>query len=146
MFGIMLRALNHIGIQSKYHKLIQQLLPQINGCTKGGMNLRSVIFVNNQVQFDSTKTIVRYLFIYHFIPFINSVFQVSCHIEDIPENGADPGHLPAIHKTSMFSGGEPTKWTTFASLWGWHEYSLAWRPKNSHHLIKCTISRFNNVQ
>ena len=69
----------------------------------------------------------------------NSVFKVSCHIEDIPENGADPGHLPAIHKTSIFSGGEPTEWTSFAAMWGWHDYSVAWRPKASRHLIKCTI-------
>ncbi len=29
-------------------------------------------------------------------------FEVACHIQDIPENGADVAHLPAVHKTNIF--------------------------------------------
>ncbi len=28
-------------------------------------------------------------------------FEVACHIQDIPENGADVNHLPAVHRTSI---------------------------------------------
>ena len=58
------------------------------------------------------------------------LFKVACHIEDIPENGADVAHLPAIHEVSIFGGGEPSKYTSWASMWSWHEYSVSWKPKS----------------
>ena len=65
-------------------------------------------------------------------------FQVTCHIEDISENGADVCHVPALHKGSIFSGGEPTKLTSLAARWGWHEFSVAWRPKTNQNQRKGT--------
>ncbi len=28
-------------------------------------------------------------------------YEVACHIQDIPENGADVAHLPAVHKAPI---------------------------------------------
>ena len=36
-------------------------------------------------------------------------YHVNCHIQDIPENGADAAHLNAVHGTSIITGGEPTQ-------------------------------------
>ena len=65
------------------------------------------------------------------------LFKVACHIEDIPENGADVAHLPAIHEVSIFGGGEPSKYTSWASMWSWHEYSVSWKPKSKMDQFKC---------
>ena len=56
-------------------------------------------------------------------------FQVACHIEDVPENGADIAHLAAIHETSIFGGGEPSEWSKRLSMWSWHEFTVQWKPK-----------------
>ena len=36
-------------------------------------------------------------------------YHVNCHLQDIPENGADVAHLKAVHGTSIMTGGEPTQ-------------------------------------
>ena len=36
-------------------------------------------------------------------------YHVNCHIQDIPENGADVAHLNAVHGASIITGGEPTQ-------------------------------------
>ena len=36
-------------------------------------------------------------------------YHVNCHIQDIPENGADVAHLDAVHGASIITGGEPTQ-------------------------------------
>lgn len=55
-------------------------------------------------------------------------YHVSCHIQDIPENGADPEHLKAVHECPILSGGEPSFWTEWLSKWTWHEWGIDWRP------------------
>ena len=37
--------------------------------------------------------------------------------------------MPAIHESSIFGGGEPTKWTNLFTMWTWHEFSVSWKPK-----------------
>jgi cholesterol 7-dehydrogenase len=31
-------------------------------------------------------------------------FRINCHIQDIPENGADRAHLATVHGTSIVAG------------------------------------------
>ena len=38
-----------------------------------------------------------------------SEYHVNCHIQDIPENGADAAHMSSVHGTSILNGGEPTQ-------------------------------------
>ena len=88
MYGIMLKALNHIGILSKYHKLTPDLLPLINGCTKEGMNLRYVIFASNQIQFALTIFVYGYTIFMTIILYLRflvtlKIFQKMAQILDI---------------------------------------------------------------
>ncbi|KAG4068976.1 hypothetical protein HA402_005637 [Bradysia odoriphaga] len=50
-----------------------------------------------------------------------SEFKVACHIQEIPENGADVAHLNVVHKPAMFTGGKPTdsvfKWSFLKHVW-----------------------------
>ena len=61
----------------------------------------------------------------HFFP------QIACHIEDIPENGADVNHLGAVHRVSIFGGGEPSSWAEWLTSWAWHEWGVTWKPAAS---------------
>ena len=55
-------------------------------------------------------------------------FQVSCQIQEIPENGADVAHLAAIHKDLALLGGEPNGWITKATgLISWHDWTVSWK-------------------
>ena len=54
-------------------------------------------------------------------------YQTACHVQDIPENGADVAHLDAIHKDSLFVGGEPEEGFLYRMLsLVWHEWSISW--------------------
>lgn len=56
-------------------------------------------------------------------------YHVTCHIQDIPENGADPAHLPCIHSSPIFSGGEPTNaQADMQSKLSKHEWKAQWSP------------------
>jgi len=50
-----------------------------------------------------------------------SEFQVGCHIQEIPENGADIAHLNIVHDVAIMAGGEPdfawTKWDFIKHVW-----------------------------
>ena len=55
-------------------------------------------------------------------------FQVSCQIQEIPENGADVAHLAAIHKDLAVLGGEPNGWITKTTgLISWHDWTVSWK-------------------
>eukprot|EP00095_Tigriopus_kingsejongensis_P003629 maker-scaffold341_size202020-snap-gene-0.7 protein:Tk03629 transcript:maker-scaffold341_size202020-snap-gene-0.7-mRNA-1 annotation:"3-chlorobenzoate- -dioxygenase oxygenase subunit" len=56
-------------------------------------------------------------------------YEVSCHIQDIPENGADVAHLNAVHKTTILAGGEPSPWIQRFTQWAWHEWGIQWSPE-----------------
>jgi len=51
-----------------------------------------------------------------------SEFKVTCHIQEIPENGADVSHLNVVHKPAMMVGGKPNdalfKWSFVKHIWG----------------------------
>lgn len=54
---------------------------------------------------------------------------VNCHLQEIPENGADVGHLMAIHAPSAFCGKHfgPIARSKFLSfLLGTHDWSAVW--------------------
>lgn len=42
-------------------------------------------------------------FVYHG----RNEFYVNCHIQEIPENGADLAHFSAVHSFSVLAGGNP---------------------------------------
>lgn len=48
-------------------------------------------------------------------------FYVNCHIQEIPENGADRAHFTAIHNRSFLAGGFDPK-ETFLSNLGYHDW------------------------
>ncbi len=72
--------------------------------------------------------------------------QIACHIQDLPENGADIHHLPAVHTASIAVsncfkqadyfllwhvclqiGGDPSTWLEYLSnLVNWHEWGISW--------------------
>jgi cholesterol 7-dehydrogenase len=59
----------------------------------------------------------------------NELSQVSCHIQDIPENGADVAHLSAIHRTSIAGGGEPSSaLSALLDAITWHDWNVTWTP------------------
>lgn len=43
-------------------------------------------------------------------------FYVSCHIQEIPENGADLAHFAAIHYESFIAGTSESKYSFFEKL------------------------------
>ena len=64
-------------------------------------------------------------------------YHISCHIQDISENGADPAHLDAVHSTSILCGGEPSSWSErlMSGIVG-HAWGAEWRAlteKDSYH-------------
>jgi cholesterol 7-dehydrogenase len=73
-------------------------------------------------------------------------YHVTCHIQDIPENGADPAHLDAVHASAIIGGGEPSRWMEWLTQWTWHEWAIDWRPleeaegDNLKHRAKVNLS------
>lgn len=69
---------------------------------------------------------------------------VNCHLQEIPENGADVGHLMAIHAPSAFCGKHfgPIARSKLASfLLGTHDWSANWSGPNEtdKHIAHVTI-------
>jgi len=66
---------------------------------------------------------------------------VSCHIQDIPENGADLAHLPAVHKAPILVGGNPGKWAEeLGSNLITHEWQVRWQPDGGRgHVAKVNL-------
>jgi len=62
-------------------------------------------------------------------------FQVGCHIQDIPENGADAAHLNIVHDVAMMAGGEPdfswTKWDFIKHVWT-GKWGVSGKPGEEH--------------
>ncbi|XP_055679272.1 cholesterol 7-desaturase nvd [Lutzomyia longipalpis] len=56
-------------------------------------------------------------------------FYINCHIQDIPENGADVSHLKAIHEAGMFAGSDlrSVRLSKWSSL-GLHAWDAKWQP------------------
>lgn len=72
--------------------------------------------------------------------------EVKCHIQDIPENGADIAHLEAIHQVSLTAGSSMDKVHTPASAKSWwlklfeHRWASSWDPDPEvSHLAHMTL-------
>ena len=75
-------------------------------------------------------------------------YEVSCHIQDIPENGADIGHLDAVHSSPIFLGGEPSTWLkSLCQPWAWHHWGMQWTPLSNPtpHLAKVCLKHQLNI-
>ena len=70
---------------------------------------------------------------------------VNCHLQEIPENGADVGHLNAIHAPSMVWGKVFGSWTRTALanfFSGSHHWTAEWRvDEQDKHLAKIRITQ-----
>lgn len=55
-------------------------------------------------------------------------FIVSCHIQEIPENGADLAHFTAIHNPSILAGSSPKD--NPLSVLGTHRWDATWKGSN----------------
>ncbi|KAI9585011.1 hypothetical protein GQX74_006906 [Glossina fuscipes] len=67
-------------------------------------------------------------------------FFVNCHIQEIPENGADLAHFKAIHEKSILAGGI----NSVTSRWkgpGSHHWQAEWKPCESpyKHVARVTL-------
>lgn len=55
-------------------------------------------------------------FIYHG----RNEFYINCHVQEIPENGADLAHFTAIHNDSVLAGGGNPKKSILANAGNHH--------------------------
>ncbi|XP_033245602.1 cholesterol 7-desaturase isoform X1 [Drosophila miranda] len=54
-------------------------------------------------------------------------FYINCHIQEIPENGADMAHFAAIHNESFLSGSLAPR-ISVLSRFGCHKWNASWFP------------------
>ncbi|XP_065354900.1 cholesterol 7-desaturase nvd [Calliphora vicina] len=75
-------------------------------------------------------------FVYHG----RNEFYVNCHIQEIPENGADLAHFRAIHKASVLAGGTDPLNSALKSA-GYHHWDALWKPSEapSKHIARVTL-------
>ena len=70
---------------------------------------------------------------------------VNCHLQEVPENGADTGHLMAVHEPSMFWGKTFFNWTRasiLGFLFGMHEWNAVWsHDEEEKHVARITINQ-----
>jgi cholesterol 7-dehydrogenase len=68
---------------------------------------------------------------------------VNCHLQEVPENGADIGHLNQIHAPSMVMGQSFQSWTRTAFmrfLFGLHEWQADWQQdQQESHLARIKL-------
>lgn len=68
-----------------------------------------------------------------------SEFEVTCHIQEIPENGADVAHLKAIHENPSLSFKQSQNINDLLSLFTKHIWTAKWSinedPKYKHETI-----------
>ncbi|XP_037944865.1 cholesterol 7-desaturase isoform X2 [Teleopsis dalmanni] len=57
-------------------------------------------------------------------------FYVNCHIQEIPENGADMAHFAAIHNVNFLAGGINANKSNFAKT-GTHHWKATWTSSKS---------------
>ncbi|XP_020812870.1 cholesterol 7-desaturase isoform X2 [Drosophila serrata] len=68
-------------------------------------------------------------------------FFINCHIQEIPENGADLAHFDAIHKKNFIADFLVTK-NIFAEHFGHHQWTARWFPRfgKSKHLAEVNLT------
>jgi len=68
-------------------------------------------------------------------------YYVNCHIQDIPENGADTAHLSSVHKSGIMCGGEPSSSSErFTNLISTHCWSAQWEPTKEQHIARVQLT------
>ncbi|XP_017845942.1 cholesterol 7-desaturase [Drosophila busckii] len=65
-------------------------------------------------------------------------FLVNCHIQEIPENGADLAHFKAIHNESIIAGGYNPKNSIFRWL-GQHSWHASWDYTREKHIAEIRL-------
>ncbi|KAM7359864.1 cholesterol 7-desaturase nvd isoform 2-T3 [Cochliomyia hominivorax] len=75
-------------------------------------------------------------FVYHG----RNEFYVNCHIQDIPENGADLAHFRAIHNASVLAGGANPLNSVLKNV-GNHHWEAVWKSSDAptKHIAKVTL-------
>ncbi|XP_017874530.1 PREDICTED: cholesterol 7-desaturase [Drosophila arizonae] len=66
-------------------------------------------------------------------------FHVRCHIQEIPENGADLAHFRAIHNDNIITGTSDQKHSIFSWL-GYHQWQASWSPSEAKHIGEIQMS------
>lgn len=80
-------------------------------------------------------------------------FLISCHIQEIPENGADVAHLNAVHGPNMLTGSDirysRQPWASFG-IHSWNAQWSACTEENKQHLATMTLTHsiklFNKIE
>ncbi|XP_052855245.1 cholesterol 7-desaturase nvd [Drosophila gunungcola] len=67
--------------------------------------------------------VVRERFVYHG----HNEFYINCHIQEIPENGADIAHFNAIHNESLIDNSWFQK-KVLSGRYGYHHWKASWFP------------------
>uniref|UniRef100_A0A1B0FI60 cholesterol 7-desaturase n=1 Tax=Glossina morsitans morsitans TaxID=37546 RepID=A0A1B0FI60_GLOMM len=67
-------------------------------------------------------------------------FFVNCHIQEIPENGADLAHFKAVHEKSILAGGINSATSRWKGA-GSHHWQAEWKPCESpyKHFARVTL-------
>ncbi|GFR19047.1 cholesterol 7-desaturase, partial [Trichonephila clavata] len=71
--------------------------------------------------------------------------EVHCHIQEIPENGADVAHLHQVHSKSVFLG---SKWMDGESIFNIvsHEWKPVWEPDDHRpHVGRIQLSQLMKI-
>ncbi|KAH8417054.1 hypothetical protein KR222_002173, partial [Zaprionus bogoriensis] len=71
-------------------------------------------------------------------------FYVNCHIQEIPENGADLAHFAAIHNESFISGTSKAK-SSFLNIIGGHQWQASWYPSEEKHIAEIDLSHIFKI-
>ncbi|XP_023169551.2 cholesterol 7-desaturase [Drosophila hydei] len=66
-------------------------------------------------------------------------FYVTCHIQDIPENGADLAHFKAIHNDNIVTGSSDQKNSIFGKL-GYHQWQASWNSSADKYIAETKMS------
>ena len=71
--------------------------------------------------------------------------EVTAHISEIPENGADSQHPNSTHVKSELvkMGGRLTGWL---GKWNWHEWGLKWAAQQEDNRNRVALAHFSLAQ
>ncbi|XP_011194161.1 cholesterol 7-desaturase nvd [Zeugodacus cucurbitae] len=72
-------------------------------------------------------------------------FYVDCHIQEIPENGADLAHFSAVHQTCLFSSGQNPDKSLFLK-YVQHHWKAAWSILSSSKSHIATLHLTHHLQ
>lgn len=73
-----------------------------------------------------------------------NTLYVNCHIQDIPENGADVAHLDAVHGTNLLSGSSVGHPKYLVALFGSHVWKGEWRHATEKDRKHCAVSELHH--